>query len=97
VLLEKVVNQILEVEITKRLGAERTDERRGYRSWSHERTWITGIGRFKLEVPRSREATARTDPVERYQRSDKALVTTLMQLVLQGVSTRRVKKPATEL
>jgi len=34
---------------------------------------------------------------ERYQRSEKALVTTLMQMVLQGVSTRRVKKITTEL
>ncbi|MCS3632488.1 transposase-like protein [Salinibacter ruber] len=35
--------------------------------------------------------------IERYQRSEKALVTTLMQMVLQGASTRRVKTITTEL
>jgi transposase-like protein len=34
---------------------------------------------------------------QRYQRSEKALVLTLMQMVVQGVSTRRVKEITTEL
>jgi transposase-like protein len=34
---------------------------------------------------------------QRYQRSEKALVLTLMQMVVQGVSTRRVKDITTEL
>jgi putative transposase len=34
---------------------------------------------------------------KRYQRSEKALVTTLMQMVLQGAHARRVKKITTEL
>lgn len=34
---------------------------------------------------------------ERYQRSEEAVVTTLMQMVLQGFSTRQVKKITTDL
>ncbi len=100
VLLEKVMNEILQAEMTEHLGAEpgeHTDDRRGYRNGSYERELTTRIGRLKLEVPRDREGTFQTKLFERYQRSEKALVTTLMQMVLQGVSTRRVKKITTEL
>ncbi|MCS3632500.1 transposase-like protein [Salinibacter ruber] len=100
VLLEKVMNEILQAEMTEHIGAEpgeQTDQRRGYRNGTYERTLTTRIGSVKLEVPRDREGTFRTELFERYQRSEKALVTTLMQMVLQGVSTRRVKKITTEL
>jgi len=50
-----------------------------------------------MEVPRDREGTSQTALFERYQRSEKALVLALMQMVVQGVSTRRVKKITTEL
>jgi Transposase and inactivated derivatives len=100
VLLEEVMNEVLQAEMTEHLGAkpgEQTDERRGYRNGSYERTLTTRIGQLKLEVPRDREGTFRTELFERYQRSEKALVTALMQMVIQGVSTRRVKKITTEL
>jgi putative transposase len=100
VLLEKVMNEILQAEMTEHLSAEpgeQTDDRRGYRNGSYERNLTTRIGSLKLEVPRDRDGTFQTNLFERYQRSEKALVTTLMQMVLQGVSTRRVKKITTEL
>lgn len=100
VLLEKVMNEILQAEMTEHLGAgpgERTDQRSGYRNGSYERMLTTRIGQLKLEVPRDREGTFCTELFERYQRSEKALVTTLMQMVVQGVSTRRVKNITTEL
>ena len=100
VLLEKVMNEILQAEMTEHLGArpgEQTDERRGYRNGSYERTLTTRVGSLNLEVPRDRDGTFQTDLFQRYQRSEKALVLTLMQMVVQGVSTRRVKKITTEL
>ena len=100
VLLEKVMNEVLQAEMTEHLGAEpgeHTDDRCGYRNGSYERELTTRIGSLKLEVPRDRDGTFQTKLFERYQRSEKALVTTLMQMVLQGVSTRRVKKITTEL
>jgi transposase-like protein len=48
-------------------------------------------------VPRDREGTFQTALFQRYQRSEKALVLTLMQMVVQEVSTSRVKEVITEL
>jgi len=100
VLLEPILNQILQAEMTDHLGAEpgqRTDERRGYRNGSYQRQLTTRVGTIKLEVPRDRSGTFQTALFQRYQRSEKALVLALMQMVVQGVSTRRVKKITTEL
>lgn len=99
-LLEPILNQLLQAEMTEHLRAEpgeRTSERRGWRNGSYERRLTTRVGTLVLEVPRDREGTFQTSLFERYQRSEKALVLALMQMVVQGVSTRRVKKITTEL
>lgn len=100
VLLEPILNQILQAEMTDHLGAEsgeRTDSRSGYRNGTYQRKLTTRVGTLVLEVPRDRDGTFQTELFQRYQRSEKALVTTLMQMVVQGVSTRRVKNITTEL
>ena len=100
VLLQTVMNEILQSEMTEHLGAEsgeQTEDRRGYRNGSYQRKLTTRVGTIELEVPRDRDGTFQTELFERYQRSEKASVTTLMQMVVQGVSTRRVKKITTEL
>lgn len=100
VLLEPILNQILQAEMTDYLGAEpgeRTEERTGYRNGSYQRKLTTRVGTIELEVPRDRSGTFQTALFQRYQRSEKALVLALMQMVVQGVSTRRVKKITTEL
>ena len=105
-LLEKVMNEILQAEMTEHLGAEpgeQTDQRRGYRNGTYERTLTTRIGQLKLEVPRDREGTFQTalfqrcQHVQKFLRVEKALVLALMEMVVQGVSTRRVKNITTEL
>ena len=100
VLMESMLNQVLQSEMTDHLGAaseERTDDRRGYRNGSYERELTTRVGRLELEVPRDREGTFQTELFARYQRSEKALVLSLMQMVVQGVSTRQVKKITDQL
>lgn len=100
VLLEPILNQILQAEMTDYLRAEpgeRTDDRRGYRNGSYKRKLTTRVGTLELEVPRDREGSFQTELFERYQRSEKALVLALMKMVVQGVSTRRVKKITTKL
>ena len=65
VLLEKVMNEVLQAEMTEHLGAEpggQTDERRGYRNGSYEngsyeRELTTRVGSLTLEVPRDRDGT----------------------------------------
>ena len=59
---------------------------------SYERELTTRVGRLELEVPRDRDGTFSTELFDRYQRSERALVLALMQMVVQGVCTRRAKK-----
>jgi len=99
-LLEPLLNQLLQAEMTEHLKAEpgeETDDREGYRNGTYERKLTTRVGTLELEVPRDRDGTFRTALFQRYQRSEKALVLALMQMVVQGVSTRRVKEITTEL
>ena len=99
-LLEHMLQRLLEEEMTQFLGAkphERTEERRGYRNGHRPRTLTTRVGTLELRVPRDREGRFRTELFERYQRSEKALVLALMEMYVQGVSTRKVKKIAEKL
>ena len=99
-LLQHALQRVLEEEMTAFLGAEphqRTSERRGYRNGHMPRTLTTRVGRVELQVPRDREGRFRTELFERYQRSERALVLALMEMYVQGVSTRKVKKITEEL
>lgn len=48
------------------------------------------MGNLHLLVPQDRDGTFSTSLFSRYQRSDKALVLALMEMCVQGVSTRKV-------
>jgi len=99
-LVREAVQQVLEAEMTEVVGAdrsERTSERKGYRSGYYERGLVTRVGLLELRVPRDRAGQFRTEVFERYQRSEKALVTALMEMYVQGVSTRKVKAITEEL
>ena len=92
-MLEFIAQSALEFEMTEHLGAgpyERTEERAGYRNGYKPRILITAVGDLHLLVPQDRDGTFRTSLFERYQRSDKALVLALMEMYVQGVSTRKV-------
>ncbi len=94
-LVEQIVQQILEAEMDETLGAEkneRTPNRLGYRSGYYGRTLVTRVGKLELRVPQDRQGRFRTAVFERYQRSEKALVSTLAEMYVQGVSTRKVKE-----
>jgi hypothetical protein len=93
-LVQEVVQQVLEAEMEDALGAgksERTPNRLGYRAGYYSRSLVTRVGKLELRVPQDRQGRFRTEVFERYQRSEKALVTALMEMYLQGVSTRKVK------
>jgi putative transposase len=95
-----VMQEMLEAEMTEALGAqkgERTTERLGYRSGYYSRTLITRVGKLELRVPQDREGRFSTELFERYQRSERALVATLAEMYVQGVSTRKVKAITEEL
>ena len=99
-LLETVLNQVLRAQATDQLEAEayeRTEERKGYRNGSYERDLITRAGSITLRVPRFRDGSFSTELFARYQRSEQALVIALMEMVVNGVSTRKVTRITEEL
>jgi putative transposase len=99
-LLESVVQSVLEAEMTQALCAEkgeRTSDRVGYRSGYYDRKLVTRVGVLELRVPQDRSGRFSTELFDRYQRSEKALVATLAQMYVQGVSTRKVKAITEEL
>jgi putative transposase len=92
-LVQSALQAILEAEMSAHVGAERherTAERSGYRNGYKPRTLQTRVGTLELRVPQDREGTFSTELFARYQRNEQALVVTLMEMYLQGVSTRKV-------
>jgi transposase-like protein len=100
VLIREVLQEVLEQEMTEALGAEkgeRTPDRLGYRSGYYRRSLVTRVGKLELRIPQDREGRFSTRLFERYQRSEKALVSALAEMYVQGVSTRKVKAITEEL
>ena len=92
--VREYVQEVLEAEMDAALGAgkwERSEGRIGYRSGYYGRTLITRVGKLELRVPQDRHGRFSTEVFERYQRSEKALVSALSEMYVQGVSTRKVK------
>jgi transposase-like protein len=81
--VQRRVQQVLEAEMTSFLGAEtyqRNEERCGWRKGYKPRTLKTRVGELELMVPKDRDGQFQTEPFERYQRSEKALVLALLQM-----------------
>jgi putative transposase len=55
------------------------------------RSLITRVDTIERHVPRDRAGLFSTELFDRYQRSEKALVSALAEMYVQGVSTRKVK------
>ena len=67
--------------------------RNGYR----EREMVTRVGPITLDVPLVRNGTFSSELFARYQRSEQALILALMEMVVNGVSTRKVRRITEEL
>ena len=99
-LMQLVLQEVLEAEMDETVGAgkgERTEGRKGYRSGYYNRTLVTRVGKLELRIPQDRQGRFSTEIFERYQRSEKAFVSTLAEMYIQGVSTRKVKAVTEEL
>ena len=94
-LVERILNAVMLAESEQQLGAsmhERTEDRQDYRNGIRERILNTRIGSLVLEVPRHRKQPFHTMVFENYQRSEASLIATMVQMVISGVSTRKVSK-----
>ena len=99
-LIESVLNQVLEAQVSDSLGAERyerSEERQSYRNGYRTRQLYTRVGPVTLQVPQTRDGSFSTDIFKRYQRSEQAFVLALMEMVVNGVSTRKVTNITEEL
>lgn len=99
-LLEKILNEFMQAESKEQLGAdrhERTNERQDYRNGVRERQLTTRIGTITLRVPRHRDVPFTTMIFDNYQRSEAALISAMVEMVVSGVSTRKVSNVVEEL
>jgi len=99
-IVERVLQEMLEAEMTQHIGAapyERSAARAGHRNGHKMRALRTRVGTLNLSVPQDREGTFSTRLFSRYQRNEKALVLALMEMYVEGVSTRKVKDITEEL
>lgn len=98
--LALVLNSLMEKERDEYINAlshERTDDRRGYRNGYYERELITGTGSLTLKVPRTRDGEFSTSVFQKYERCEQALILSMIEMVVNGVSTRKVTKIVEEL
>lgn len=94
-LLQDSLNSILKAESSEQINAEpyeRSERRTDSRNGSRERKLNTRIGTIELEVPRHRNQPFKTMIFDTYSRSEAALITTMTEMVINGVSTRKVSR-----
>jgi putative transposase len=94
-MLTTLVQETMEREFARFVGAqphERTAQRRGWRNGRRSRRFTTRVGTLELQVPRDRAGLFQPTLFARYERSEQALVGTLVEMYVQGVSTRKVTR-----
>ena len=93
-LLRVLINNAMQAERSKYLQAgeyERTEDRKGHANGYKPKTVKTRMGEITFAVPQVREGGFYPTALEKGLRSERALVTTLAEMYIQGVSTRKVK------
>jgi putative transposase len=94
-MLNQLVQEAVQREFDRFIGAgpfERSGERRGWRNGSKPRRFPTRVGTLELRIPKDRAGRFQPTLFERYERSEKALVASLVEMYVRGVSTRKVSR-----
>ncbi|RMD66011.1 IS256 family transposase [Candidatus Pacearchaeota archaeon] len=94
-LVQQCLQQMLQSEFDNFIRAkryERSSLRRGVRNGHYIRRLRTRVGSLELRVCRDRKGEFQTELFRRYQRSEQAFLLSLLEMYLQGVSTRKVGK-----
>lgn len=88
-----VLNEFMEKErdeYMKNKRYERMENRHDSRNGYYERDLVLSIGTLKLRVPRTRTGDFETEIFEKFQRTDQAFLLSMTEMVVHGVSTRKV-------
>ena len=94
-ILQTSLNKILQAESAEQLKAApyvRSEERTDCRNGNRDRDLNTWGGRITLHVPRHRNVPFKTLAFDNYSRSEAALVVGMAEMVVNGVSTRKVSR-----
>jgi len=92
-LIRVMVNEAMRIERENYLGAkpyERSEERRGHANGYKPKTVKTRVGKVTFDIPQVREGGFYPQSLEKGMRSERALLLTLAEMYVQGVSTRKV-------
>jgi len=95
-----LLNTAMVAERSEYLGArpyERSESRSGYANGFKDKTLNTRLGALSLKVPQTRDCEFYPQSLEKGLRSERALLLSIAEMYVQGVSTRRVKKIVEEL
>lgn len=93
--MQVVINQALLLERERFIGVgryERSEDRRDQSNGFKSKTIKSRIGELEVAVPQVRSGDFYPESLERGQRSERALLVSLAEMYIQGVSTRKVKK-----
>src|SRR5690554_2280854 len=94
--IKGVLEEVMEEEMAVQLQAkhrERTERRRGERNGHYGRGLTTAAGHIEqIRVPRAREMPFLTEVFERYRRMSGSMEEAVLEMYLQGVSTRKVEQ-----
>ena len=97
-LVEEVVQALIGTEADKHFGvpwnAKGLPRPNGYRNGLKGRELRTRMGTLKLRLPQARNGSFFPSCLERWQTSEQALAATLGEMVIKGVSTRKVSQLA---
>lgn len=99
-LLTTILNQLMENQRDEYIQVDnyvRDQQRVSQRNGYYPREYVTRIGSLELNVPRTRDGQFSPSVFERYQRHEQALIASMLEMYVQGVSTRKVTKIVEEL
>lgn len=94
-LVQGCLQELIKTEFNNYINAqphERNTNRRGIRNGTYTRSFKTRVGTLELIIYRDRHGQFRSDFFDRYQRSEQAFMASMLEMYLQGVSTRKVSK-----
>ena len=95
-----LVNQAMQEERARYLQAdeyERSDDRKGYANGYKPKRVKTRVGEITFSIPQVRESGFYPSALEKGMRSERALMMSLAEMYVHGVSTRKVKEITEQL
>lgn len=99
-MMELVYNAGIKSQFDAHIAAalhERSETRRDQRNGSRTRKLNTRAGRLDLEIPRARNSNFIPTVIERFKRSERALIAVIQEAFVAGVSTRKMEGLLTQM